>query len=828
MIAEETYSSLPMYAYAWGDPHVDLENPRFVISVEWTWPANDWTHFSLVRSTRSGVRRREEGQVMMTTKGKEWDQFAYQTTGLPVYRDPQPPPGEWVYYTAFVLDRNRIWKYAGEVFEVSIEDYNWALQLPELLPGVAIADLQRTASPAEQSNTLVSFLQPPGALLDKVVTMGEAAQYFWDPLRVPPQMLQSLTESVGYDWDESLGGQRWRWVLNALMGPRQGSLPSIRNFTAGATGCDARVEISNNLMLDVNDSSFENGTLVGAKWLPAANIELRKYEDIYDKPPTLHPNVQVFWYLYLRAAGTYTCGPNYTGTAQNQMVVEQGIPCAEWTMARMGLHAYAPSPTPVVSISMGLKMYNHVGQYLRDLTVMQPTNIIDEWRWYSSPAAGKEFSTGDPSDLLRTANWWVDAASASGGTLVDWSGQGRHGVLGAAAAAPLVLPHTGLDYLTVYTGTANQNYIDGITPNVPATATLIWTIETTGTLSGGNFLLMHAGSTNGEVQVFITSAGAFYVNTWVGGVVKSAFWNGVVTVNNRKTYRVQLTTTGAELFVNDVSQTLKTFGATRVPAVNTTSTMLMADAITTPSWYRIYDFNLYGGLIFDPKNATASKLTVTNTGSSAGTWTIKRPTSGYKAAIVDRQMLLFGGSQTLNAPLTGQRVRTRVLLWREYGQQSTATSLLAGDGNVSTATGGGILLATDGTYTGRVALDVGTYLSPAGTSAMALDGERFVALTIASGEAVLYLDGVKTAVPATVADTFLAPVVSGAAYNVLGMGAAGEFIAAATWDRVLTDEEIAEVRQELISGNGPGFAYAVPWVTVSNPCSVDLIVVDDG
>ena len=378
MIVEESYSAFPMYAYAWADPHVDLENPRFVISVEWTWPANDWTHFSLVRSTRSPVRRREEGQIMMEIKGRDWDQFAYQTTGLPVYRDPQPPPGEWVYYTAFVLDQNRVWRYAGTQYEISIEDYNWALQLPELLPGVAIADTTRTASPAEQSNDLVQFLQTPGALLDQVVTLGETAQYFWDPIRVPPQMLQAMCESIGYLYDDSLGIGRVRHVLDALMGSTQGSLPSIRTFCEGASGCDSRVEISNNLMLDVNDSSFENGTLTDTHWAPTANLELRKYENWIDKSPTLHPNVMIEWFLYFKASGTYTCGvANPVGF---------GIPVAEWTKARMGVHAYKPNAT-AVTLTMGLKLYDHLGVFLRDVTILSAQTITQEWAWYGSPDA---------------------------------------------------------------------------------------------------------------------------------------------------------------------------------------------------------------------------------------------------------------------------------------------------------------------------------------------------------------------------------------------------------------------------------------------------------
>ena len=378
------YSSLPMYAYAWADPHVDLENPRFVISVEWTWPEGDWTHFSLVRSTRSPVRRREEGQVMMEIPGREWDHETIERR-LPVYRDPQPPPGEWVYYTAFVLDPNRVWVVAGSVFEIGISDYDWSIRLPESLPGVSVGDTTRTVSPASQSNELVIFLQNPGAFLDRAVTMGEATQYFWDPLRVPPQMLQPMTESIGYPYDDSIGTGRGRAVLRALMGPQQGSQQFIQNFSDGVTGCDTRVVLSNNLMINVNESSFESGEIADTNWLPTAGLALRKYENWLDPTPVLHPNVQHEWFLHMEA-GTIYCGDTDP--------ISLGIPVDSWTVARMGCYAHDEG-TPTVTLVMGLRLYDQMGVYLRDVEILSTQTLTSQWVWYGN-ADDSAVDLGEP------------------------------------------------------------------------------------------------------------------------------------------------------------------------------------------------------------------------------------------------------------------------------------------------------------------------------------------------------------------------------------------------------------------------------------------------
>lgn len=402
------YSAFPMYAYNGADPDVDLENPRFVIHVEWTWPEGDWTHFSIVRSIRSPARRREEGQVMMEIPGRAWD-FETVENRLPVYRDPQPPPGEWVYYTAFVLNPNRVWINAGSVFEIGISDYDWALRLPESLPGVSVADVQRTSSPADQSNTLVIFLQNPGAFLDRAVTMGEAAQYFWDPVKVPPQMLKPMTESIGYVYDDALGSGRMRYVIKSLMGPQQGSTNFIQQFTDGATGCETRVVVSNNLMVDANESSFESGDITTTHWEPQDDLTLRDYYGWLDPTPTLHPNVMRGYFLHVAAATTITCGDSDP--------ISLGIPVSGWLGARMGCYAHDEF-TPTKTLSMGLKFYDYVGTYLETVEIL-PTQTLDStWKWY-----GNAYVDSDDTGVVPLTNpdyaYAVPYLTVSGACSVD-------------------------------------------------------------------------------------------------------------------------------------------------------------------------------------------------------------------------------------------------------------------------------------------------------------------------------------------------------------------------------------------------------------------------
>lgn len=269
-----------MTATAWSQPNLDIENPQFVITVNWTWPEQTervWTHFRLVRKKRSPAVRIEEGQTMVEVA---FDDILAQEEDIdPQFRDPQPPPGEWIFYSAFVLDDNRIWNYAGAIKELGIADYDWSLRLPELLPGVAVSHEQGVAHPADQSHDLVQFLQSPGAFLDYAVTSAESMQHFWDPEMVPPHFLPALAKSWGYPYNLSLDMSRAREVLAALRLPSQGSLASLQRMASAASGCLTTISISNNLMLDVNDSSFESGDIADTGWSGAG-----AFGTIYESP----------------------------------------------------------------------------------------------------------------------------------------------------------------------------------------------------------------------------------------------------------------------------------------------------------------------------------------------------------------------------------------------------------------------------------------------------------------------------------------------------------------------------------------------------------------
>jgi hypothetical protein len=456
------YSALPMLARAWAQPNIDyasdipedllgtgakvasgLENPWYAITVRWTWPVEFFSHFQIVRTVRSPAVRREEGHVLVQGTQDTWEHYDEHEPSslLPVFTDPQPPPDEWVYYTFFCLNENRVWKPAGYAYAIGPRDYEWTLRLPELLPGAATVEAQGVADPAEQSSEVVEFLQSPASYLDMVTTKGETVQHFWDPKRCPPQVLPHLTASWGFGFEGITGLGRAREILAATRVRAQGSLPALGSLATGASGTYAHVFISNNLMLNTADSSFENNDIYGTGWDPiytdpqdeGTKLDVRDIVEI-----TLPPNVLHGYYLYIPQGRTIKCGSYSQRDAYGEYVLDDdgrpkrvfdpiraGIPVSNWTRVRMGAYAmhdgmeFPEDPKPPVTntIEMSLDLYDNQGLFVDNLPVLAARTLSWEWeRYYNGDGRDGDddhavMPVGNiqmqPSDVLSNETRWA-------------------------------------------------------------------------------------------------------------------------------------------------------------------------------------------------------------------------------------------------------------------------------------------------------------------------------------------------------------------------------------------------------------------------------------
>lgn len=419
------YSS-EMTARSWSNPDIDIENPYFAASVTWTWPAgNYWSHVQLVRTDHAPAHRIEEGRPLLKPaeegqpvlgRGVTREEWPDQnnTDGVPTYVDEQPSPGVWVFYTLFALDIHRVWTKVAHAATIGPDDFGWSVRLPELLPGASVsASEQMVEDPAAQSSEVVQFLQSPASEIDIAVSLGEAMQFYWDPMRCPPQFLPALAESWGYRYNEPIGMARNRAILGALRIPTQGSLYAITEVASAVMGTPAVVSISNNLMLDQDDSSWENGDFADTRWGPKYDpedpsppVEVRAHDPLFP-PPLMAPNLMKEYFLLVHEAGTWKCGYVYDDEAADWVLdpVKAGIPISDWSVVRLGCYA-RDEQSSAATITLGMDIYDPVGALLGTLTYVQDQPLIDQWE-----AVPDTDSPPDPTPITDIYPALIDQAT---------------------------------------------------------------------------------------------------------------------------------------------------------------------------------------------------------------------------------------------------------------------------------------------------------------------------------------------------------------------------------------------------------------------------------
>ena len=395
-------------------PDRDLDLPVYSIKVTWVWPENwlmDWTRFRIVRRAHAPAERCEEGVVVFETTPDVW--------GEPVFEDLSPPPNTWVYYTAFVLNEHRIWMRAGSAYEIGVGDHDWTINMPELLPGVSISKARQVVAKADPDHELVEFLQPPAMFLDRVKSLGEAMQYFWDPERVPPGLLPALLDSLGLTFDKTISEARLRTVATVLVQDHpHGTVPSIERFAAAATGYAARAQVSNNKMLTVLDSSFEwvataAGTpdpLAASRWEPKDDLTLEIKPYTAGQNTHLPAEVLDGHYLEIKKAVTLTYA-DPSGLNAGDEPAQDMIPISAWKEARGGIFAKSAGGGHLV---MGLHLYDLDGHTLLRSVVLIDTALTGTWTYYTTPF-------DEPVPLNDTANDLV-LSTVVGNWDAGWTG----------------------------------------------------------------------------------------------------------------------------------------------------------------------------------------------------------------------------------------------------------------------------------------------------------------------------------------------------------------------------------------------------------------------
>lgn len=396
-MADEVWSAEPMAARSGANPNIDTQKLNPYIEIFWMWPVGEWEKFRIVRNARSPAVRVEEGRRIMECWKGQWTEYA--SDGRARLRDENPIPNEWNFYTAFALGADRVWKPVGTIADVGIGDFQWQTRLPEFMPGAAISTDKGVMEPGGQGSLLVNFMQPMGVAMNRLQAMSDATRLFLDPMRCAPKMLPLLVSTYGWQYAGTPTISRIRAVAKVVRQPDQGSFPFIDQFIEAGTGCRAATYLSDNLFLNINDSSFENGAGEDDKlfrgWAPIEQYSVAEYGagDV----GVLPANTARKCYAIIKANQLLQCGTYIDQTKLKTDPafrvfdpVRAGVPCAGWTMVRMSCIASLTSYDSSGNLTLGVDLYDHYGQPVdvgggtNRITVFETSALNNSWAPYGN------------------------------------------------------------------------------------------------------------------------------------------------------------------------------------------------------------------------------------------------------------------------------------------------------------------------------------------------------------------------------------------------------------------------------------------------------------
>jgi len=346
------------------------------IRLEWTSPSGDWSRIRLVRNTYGFPLSVDDGAVVYD-EPKSFDVGVYDDTGQ-IPDEIGLKPGIAYHYSLFVFDtQNEVWVKAGNAFAISIKDYGTFDYLYNAIPGIYRTNNLKVITDTGANEDLEDFLRIFAVALDLYKTNADLVRQTYDTSVAYAPIIPVMMQQFGLAFEPELGLQQSRILLRnvAYIDKSKGSLEGIENFIKAFTGYDQITTPSKNIMLDYNDSSFEESV---GRWASIARATLDRVNNAVVAPyvestlPSLFPN---------KATGALrvTCGSG--GDAEFACGLSapktRGIPVKEGFVYTFSIYSRAASTTR--GIYLDIRWFNLYGQELSRAGETNWTNSAGGW-----------------------------------------------------------------------------------------------------------------------------------------------------------------------------------------------------------------------------------------------------------------------------------------------------------------------------------------------------------------------------------------------------------------------------------------------------------------
>lgn len=380
------------------DAHPMTAQPRGQygqLEVTWTTPTGNWSILRLVRNSFGVPVDQEDGVVLVDSASGPAIAEAQRAAPVRRYLDTLLEPGRFQYYAVWLyVPAVGEWTRAAETTGLVLKDWGYSRRLWELTPSVYRT---KTEGILDNTNTeLQTFLKVFGAQLDSVRGEYETLREVNNPYKVSGNLLPLMAKQYGQLFEPELGMKQMRdLVANAVYLYRwKGTVTGVEATVAAVSGFGGKMQAMKNLMLDYNQSSFEESI---STWGAHEGCTLSRYVSdatISSVPPTIGSTMRAVGLLRMvvnNPSGTpNTWVARAVSLAVNHTAndtITKGVPVVAGTTYTVSAYT-RPDATPR-GTRVGIHWYRADGTWISGQSSMGAavTSVLNVWTRLTATAA---------------------------------------------------------------------------------------------------------------------------------------------------------------------------------------------------------------------------------------------------------------------------------------------------------------------------------------------------------------------------------------------------------------------------------------------------------
>jgi hypothetical protein len=361
--------------------------PYAYLTIQLTWdpPAGTWSYMRLLRNSYGFAVTPDDGDLLFDLANNLAPSFYLDRGQTP--NNVGLKPAQPYYYTIFVKDTaTGLWVVAGNAIGVSVKDYNTATTMYNYLPTILTSSIPYDTYLESNNDFLKRFLKLFAFQLDAYKSQTENITNRYDVTNLHGILLPTFMEEFGLKYEPNLGLKQSRIFLRNIskLNQAKGTKEGLNEFIKAYAGYDNFVTLGKNIMLDFNDSSFEQSI---GNWSSYSNATLSKHSKT-DSPtiapynePNSQPNFPNVQNATLQVTATTTGDVTITLSGDN--AIHYGVPVSASTAYTFT--GYAKAETTGRAVSAQIYWYDRNGVALTPSSSGSTTNdTTSSWTRFTS------------------------------------------------------------------------------------------------------------------------------------------------------------------------------------------------------------------------------------------------------------------------------------------------------------------------------------------------------------------------------------------------------------------------------------------------------------